>query len=197
MSEINSVSCSTEINTTEANSNNVNEVLLNKINHILESVIEENKKLSNYKEKVSSQKNQSFTSYNKPSLSIREYLMRIQYYSEAEDNTFIVGLIYIDRVSELSSIILTPYNIHRVLFTALFLAIKYNEDVNFDDIFYSKVSGMGIKEVKKLERDFVDLIGFQFFVKKEEFLKYKSFIDEINLSEEESLVNIKDKKKKQ
>lgn len=182
MSEASVKSNSTEPNTTEIHS--INEVLLQKINKILQTVLDENKKLKNYKEKVSEQKNMSFTSYNKPSLSVKDYLYRIQNYSEAEDNTFIIGLIYIDRMCEASSVIITPYNVHRILFTSILLAIKYNEDVNFSDIFYAKISGMNIKEIKKLERDFVDLIGFNFFVKKEYFQKYKQYIDEIELEVE-------------
>lgn len=66
---------STELNTTE--DLNINETLLNKINKILTILLEENKTLKNYKEKIESQKSMSFTSYKKPSLSIKEYLYRI------------------------------------------------------------------------------------------------------------------------
>ena len=66
---------------------------INKINKILTIVLEENKTLRNYKEKLSLQKNMAFTSYNKPTLSIKDYLYRIQSYSEAEDNTIIIGLL--------------------------------------------------------------------------------------------------------
>ena len=82
---------STDINTTE--DIQINELLLNKINKILKIVMAENKALKNYDEKLSSQKNMPFTSYNKPSLSIKDYLYRIQTYTEKEDNTIIIRLI--------------------------------------------------------------------------------------------------------
>ena len=59
---------STEIDTSE--DAQINEILLNKINKILSIVLEENKALKNYKEKLSSQESMTMTSYNKPSLSI-------------------------------------------------------------------------------------------------------------------------------
>ena len=174
---------STDINDTE--DFQINEALLNKINKILTLVMEENKNLKNYKEKLSAQKNMSFTSHNKPSLSIKDYLYRIQTYTEAEDNTIIIGLMYIDRICEHSSIILTPYNIHRIVFVSILMAIKYNEDTNFGFDFYAKIAGVPIKELKVLERDFIDLIKFHFFINKEEFDKYKLYIDDIECVSED------------
>ena len=161
MSSISDQGKSTEINTTE--DIQINEILLNKINKILTIVLEENKTLKNYKEKLTQQKNMAFTSYNKPSLSIKDYLYRIQAYSEAEDNTIIIGLMYIDRICEHSSVILTPNNIHRIIFVYILMAIKYNEDVCFDYEFYSKIAGISMKELKVLEREYIDLI-FNFFL---------------------------------
>lgn len=179
MSSISGQGKSTEINTTEEIL--INEILLNKINKILTIVLEENKTLKNYKEKLSLQKNMAFTSYNKPSLSIKDYLYRIQSYSEAEDNTIIIGLMYIDRICEHSSVILTPYNIHRIIFVSILMAIKYNEDICFDYEFYAKIAGISMKELKILEREYIDLIKFHFFVGKEEFDKYKLYIDDIEI----------------
>ena len=173
---------STDLNTTEEFQ--INETLLNKINKILVIVLEENKTLENYKEKVSSQKNMSFTSFNKPSLSIKDYLYRIQNYTEAEDNTIIIALMYIDRLSDISSILLTPYNIHRIIFVSVLLAIKYNEDVCFGFDFYAKVAGVPTKELKIMERDFVYLIKFKFFIDKEEFEKYKLYIEDIECDDD-------------
>lgn len=157
----------------------LNETLLNKITQILDSVLSENKKLTNYKEKLDSQKEMCFTSYDKPSVTINEYLNRIQKYSEAEDSSIIIGLMFLDRICEISKMILTPYNIHRLLFTSIFVAIKYNEDIVFSDSFYAKISGIPIKELKRLESEFVKLIEFKLFIKKEEFQKYKIYIDRI------------------
>ena len=168
---------STDLNTTE--DLQINEILLNKINKILLIVLEENKNLKNYKEKVNSQKDMSFTSYKKPSLSIKDYLFRIQNYTEAEDNTIIIALMYIDRLSDISSVLLTPYNVHRILFVSVLLAIKYNEDICFNFDFYAKIAGMPISDLKKMERDFVYLIKFKFYIDKDEFEKFKLYIYDV------------------
>lgn len=177
MAEYSTYSQSTESNTMEEFV--LNESLLNKISKILDSVISENTKLKNYKEKLNQQKEMSFTSYDKPSVTINEYLIRIQKYTEAEDSSIIMGLIYLDRICDIAKMVITPYNVHRLLFTSIFLAIKNNEDTVFSDSFYARVSGIPIKELKKLESDYVLLIEFKLFVKKEEYQKYKIYIDRI------------------
>lgn len=88
-------------------------------------------------------------------------------------------MIYIDRLTDISSIILTPYNIHRIIFVAILLAIKYNEDVYFEFNYYANIAGVSVNDLKKLESDFVYLIGFKFFVDNKEFGKYKLYIDDI------------------
>ena len=90
---------------------------------------------------------------------------------------------YIDRLSEISSLLLTPYNIHRIIFVSILLAIKYNEDICFGFEFYSKIAGIPTNELKKLERDFVYLIKFKFYIDKIEFDNYKSYIDDIDCDE--------------
>ena len=164
----------------------INESLLNKINLIFKVVLEENKKLQNYSDKIMSQKNMSFYSNYIPSISIKNYLFRILNYTEIEDNTIIIALIYIDRICEMAKIMLTPYNIHKIIFTAILLAIKYNEDIIFNFEYYSKIAGISIKEIQILEKDFSILLRFKFFVSKEHFEKYKLYIDNIDDEEENS-----------
>ena len=85
-------------------------------------------------------------------------------YIEAEDNTLILSLIYIDRIIEISSI-LTPYNIHRIALVAILISLKYNEDECYGFGFYATIAGISVKELKKLEREFIDLIKFKLYVK--------------------------------
>ena len=169
---------STELNS--SNESKINESLLNKINQIFKIVLEENEKLKNYPDKLNSQKNMTFNSNYIPSISIKKYLYRIAYYTEIEENTIIIALIYIDRISEISKIMLTPYNIYRIIFSAILLAIKYNEDIIFNFDYYSKVAGISIKELQILENDFSVLLRFKFFVSQELFDNYKSYIEDID-----------------
>ena len=161
-----------------------NKKLLNKINQIFELVLSENKNLENYKQKILSQKNMSFSASYIPPISVKQYLARILNYSEAEESTLIIALIYIDRLNCISSVILTPYNIHRILFIAILLAIKYNEDNTYDFEYYSQVAGISVKELKVIEFEFVCLLKFKLFINKKEFDEYKLYIDDIDCEDD-------------
>ena len=182
MSDIeDSISSTSEYSGYESSSFNKNDnnILLDNISSILESLIEENKNLQNYKEKMKLQKKLIFYSREVPSISIKDYLYRINNFSEAEDNTFILALIYIDKICEIASIILSEHNIHRILFISILVAIKYNEDIYFDNKYYSKIAGVPSKELKKMESEYLKLIKFELYVNKNVFDKYKNYISKI------------------
>lgn len=174
---------STDLNTSEE-SKQVNESLLKKLNNIFLMILEENKTSNGYEEKLYRQKDMSFSSNHIPKVSIKNYLQRIMNYTEVEESTLIIALIYIDRLNQLSKVILTPYNIHRLIFIAIFIAIKYNEDLTFNCDFYSQVSGISIKELQLIEIEFIYLIKFKLYIDKEQYDSYKSFIDEADSDEE-------------
>ena len=134
-------------------------------------------------EKLLSQQKMSFNTNNIPNITIQKYLERIFKYTEAEESTFIIALIYIDRINQISNIIITPYNIHRIIFISVLLAIKYNEDITFDFDYYAQVAGISIDELKSLEIEFVCLVKFKLYINKEQFDNYKSFLDEIDCEE--------------
>ena len=169
---------------TSENRQLLNKILLNKINQILEIVLKENKNLKNYEQKLVSQKNMSFSASFIPPISVNQYLARILKYSEAEESTLIIALIYIDRLNSISNIILTPYNIHRIIFIAVLIAIKFNEDNTYDFEYYSQVAGISVKELKVLEFEFVCLLKFKLFINKKEFDEYKIYIDDIDCEDE-------------
>lgn len=157
-----------------------NDILIEKINSILISLIEENKNLKNYKEKIILQKKLIFESQEIPPISIKDYLYRIQSFSEVEDNTLIISLIYIDKICDNASIILTEYNVHKILFVSILLAIKYNEDTFYDNKYYSKIAGVPLKELKNMEYEYIKLINFDLYVNKAIFENYKNYIYSIN-----------------
>jgi len=151
--------------------------LIKAISQTLETILEDNKLNPNYEDIVRKQSKSVFSASSIPSISIEDYLIRIQTYSNIEKNTLIAGLIFIDRLCKISNLTLTYYNIHRILFTAILLSIKYNEDTFYDNVFYSEIAGVKLKELKSLEYDFVKKINFCFFIKDEIFEKYKISLD--------------------
>ena len=151
--------------------------LIKAISNTLETILEDNKNRPNYKEVLIKQSKMVFSSDNIPKISIENYLKRIQTYSNIEKNTLIISLIFIDRLCKISNLTLTFHNIHRILFTAILLSIKYNEDNFYDNEYYSKIGGVKIKELKALEYNFVNMVNFKFFDDEEIFEKYRLYLD--------------------
>ena len=154
----------------------INKKLLSSIANTLSLVLEATKKLHGYKKIVKHQSKMSFSSSSEPSISLYDYLIRIQTYGEISDSTLILGLIYIDRVCDISQICLTAYNIHRLLFSAILVAIKYNEDKYYENDYYAQIAGIKNKELKVIEYDFLNLINFELFVKDSVYSKYEKYL---------------------
>ena len=128
--------------------------LIKTISQILETILKDNKLLDNYAEIVKNQRKMAFSSRIIPSISIEEYLIRIQTYANMEKNTLILSLIYIDRLCKIACITLTYYNIHRILFISILVSIKYNEDQYYDNKYYAEIAGVKLKELNTLEYNF-------------------------------------------
>ena len=151
--------------------------LIKAISQTLETILEGNQYRPKYKDIILKQSNMIFSAKKIPDISIEDYLIRIQKYTNMERNTLITSLIFIDRLCKISNLTLTYYNIHRILFTSVLISIKYNEDTFFDNKYYSEIAGVKIKELKLLEYNFTKMINFRFFVSDEIFEKYKQYLD--------------------
>ena len=162
-----------------------NSELIQSISDILSKILEENKKLPNIKEIISKQNKMCFSYNSIPKISIKDYLERIQEYTCLEQNTLILSLIYIDRLCEIGKIILTYYNIHKILFGAILIAIKYNEDNFYDNKYYAQIAGVKISELKLMELNFIRFIDYQMYVPEEIFTNYRDYLN--SLSKNQSL----------
>lgn len=83
------------------------------ISKIFQEIIDDNLADKHNLELVQKQKRYSFTAKKSPAISLSAFLERIFRYVHMEESTLISALIYIDRLSELSDIVLTAQNIHR------------------------------------------------------------------------------------
>ncbi len=106
------------------------------------------------------------------SITINDYLKRLVKYTQAESSTLIAMLIYIDRLCELNNFIVNSYNVYKILFSSLIMAIKYNEDEFYDNKFYAKVGGLSLKEMNNLEINYLSLIDFKLYISEEVFDTY-------------------------
>lgn len=154
-----------------------NKPLISAISETLSMILEQNKSLEDYKEIIKQQSKMAFSANSIPEISIEDYLIRIQTYSNIEKSTLIISLIYIDRICENSNLNLTYFNIHRILFTAVLMSIKYNEDNFYDNKFYAEIAGVKLKELNMIENNFSDMIDFKYFVDDETYEKYKNYLE--------------------
>ena len=154
-----------------------NYVLIKAIAQTLTTILENNKKMSNYKEMVKKQSKQAFSANSIPNISIEDYLLRIQTYANMEKSTLIISLIFIDRLCHTADVTLTYYNIHRILFTSVLISIKYNEDSFYDNKYYSEIAGVKLKELKLLEYSFISMVNFKLYVSDEIYEKYQNYLD--------------------
>ena len=158
----------------------MNLTLIESISETLTTILEENKKLKNYKDMLKSQNKMIFSSNSIPNISIKDYLIRIQTYSCIEKSTLILALILIDHLSKKSELMLTYYNIHRILFGAILISIKLNEDSYYDNKFYSQIAGVSLKELKIIEYTFLELNNFTVFVDNNEYEQYVKYLENFN-----------------
>ena len=166
---------STEDNNTQIQKEKFDNII-NNMTAILNQLISQNKNSLNYKKIIRNQKESVFSAKDPPQISILDYLNRIKYYSQIENNTLICSLIYIDKLCTISEIVLTELNIHRILFTAILLSLKYNEDLIYKMDYYSKIAGVSLKELKKLESEFVSKINFELYINEKDFEKYREYL---------------------
>ena len=158
----------------EKNINNLE--LIKVISDILSAIIKENEKLPNIKQIILKQKKMCFSEKTIPNILIYDYLKRIQEYTFIERNTLILSLIYIDRLCTLGQITLTHYNVHRILFGAILISIKYNEDTFYGNNYYAEIAGVKLNELNSIEYNFILLCNYQMFVSDETFKQYNDYL---------------------
>ena len=150
--------------------------IVNAVSEILKQIIENNNEQP-IKNDFIRKKHPSLYSEVPPKISIYEYVSRIQKYCAIEKNIIILGLIYIDRICDINRLRLTNYNIHRILFISILIALKYNEDSIYSNKYYSEVAGVSLKELNSMESSFLELLDFKLFVSEEEFKKYNFYLE--------------------
>ena len=162
----------------ELNPENID--LIKSISKALTIILEENKRSDNYKDIIEKQNKMIFSSKTIPNISIYDYLIRIQFYSGIEKSTLIFSLILIDHICKNADLILTYYNIHRILFGSILISIKINEDSIYDNKFYAEIAGVKLKELNVIEYTFFKLNNFNVLVSTKEYKKYKNYLESFN-----------------
>ena len=149
------------------------EIKLSKIELNITEILTE---ISKQNEEVEYNPDDPFAYPSRSEVTLKTYFERINRYSNIQQSTLIIILIYVDRICITSGIILNPHNIHRLILGCLILAIKYNEDIYFNNEYYAKVGGVSLKELNTLEEISFELIDYNLFVSDDIYQKYLDYI---------------------
>lgn len=121
---------------------------------------------------IHSQPESVFFSVSKPDICTEEYVRRLVTYTQCSPSAFITMLIYLDRIAQRSECLrITPFNLHRLLVTALMLASKFLDDQCFSTLHYAKVGCIPTaREMNRLEAQFLRFVDFRLSVPVDEYL---------------------------
>jgi len=115
-----------------------------------------------------------FHAVRPPPITIRKYLERIVRYSVCNHECFVLGLVYIDRLTHYQpDFSLNSLNIHRLLITSFMLASKFYDDSYYNNSYFAKVGGVTTAEMNVLELEFLFLCQFSLFVEPDTFFRYR------------------------
>lgn len=100
-----------------------------------------------------------------PSITIRDYFDRIAKFSECSKEVLVLSLFNINRIiSSVPGFEVSPLNIHRLLLSSVLCSAKFMDDAYYNNAFYAKLGGVPVKEINRLEVEFLALINFDLYV---------------------------------
>ena len=167
--------------------------IINTISDLLKDICKANNTMEVNNENIAINKRIKIFMLKKlPSISIKDYLLRLSKYSKICSSTLILILIYIDRLCQKYKFKINYFNIYKFILTSMVIAIKFNEDEYYSSEFYAKLGGISKAEMNFMEYEFLTMINFNLFVKEELFFKYHNLL--INDENEELYEDEKEEK---
>ena len=140
----------------------------------------ENEKEDNISTGLSSneEKNSEISIEKKERYSLTDYIYLWVEKFDLDKNLLILTMMNIDKILA-KEFILTSENVKNVLLICMIITQKYYEDEFFNDKDYSKILKIDIKQLIKMEIEFLDLIDYSLYISEEEFNKYKNNLKNI------------------
>lgn len=71
------------------------------------------------------------------------------------------------------SLPLTTTNIYKMMVSAVVVAAKYCDDVNYSNIYYAKIAGLQLAEFNQLEMQFLIMVNFEVYVSEHVYEQYR------------------------
>ncbi|KAJ1693853.1 hypothetical protein LUZ63_010551 [Rhynchospora breviuscula] len=119
----------------------------------------------------------AFQGLTKPSISVRDYLERIFRFAGCSPSCYVVAYIYLDRyLQRHPTVTIDSLNVHRFLITSVLTAVKFVDDICYNNAYFAKVGGITLMEMNYLEVDFLFGVGFELNVTPVTFTSYCSIL---------------------
>jgi len=115
-----------------------------------------------------------FHAFTVPRVGLREYVNRIGYFASCSPECFVIAVVLLNRLLAYSPHIkLTLYTAHRLLATAVVLAVKSTDDHYYRNSYYASLSGVSPRELNRLEISFLSALQYDLHVSVDEFTVYR------------------------
>eukprot|EP01018_Ginkgo_biloba_P011067 Gb_27690 [translate_table: standard] len=153
--------------------------VLTVLSSLVESLVARNERIAvSCSPSFTQRKYRVFDCVGVPDTSIERYLERIFKYVNCSPYVFVVANVYIDRLIQFHpQFRITCMNVHRLLITAVMVASKFVEDLNYRNSYYARVGGLRTEEINKLEIEFLFMMGFKLQVTVNVFESYCSHLE--------------------
>lgn len=101
-----------------------------------------------------------------PKISLVDYLRRMQTYMHCTRESFLIAAVLITRLEEVvgKTTLIVPLTAHRLVLTAVVIAIKIHDDTYAHNTHYAAVGGVSLAELNELEKFFLLKLKFRTFV---------------------------------
>ncbi|AYU81167.1 CYC2-like protein, putative [Leishmania donovani] len=132
-----------------------------------------------------------FCATHAPAISVKRYTERLVTYMHCSPEAFVFAVAYLRRLV-LSGFPVHMRSIHRLLLTAVLVALKCRDDVYYHMSFYAEVGGVTTKDLRIMEIRFLsDLIRFEGEVSLADY--HVVMVDIMRVTERRMITNINGK----
>lgn len=100
-----------------------------------------------------------------PSISLQNYAERLVEYLPVSPECFVIAATYITRLES----IVTERTAHRLMITAIVMAVKNQDDQRPTMRFFSNIGGVEPSELIEMEKELARLLDFRTFVQPEQY----------------------------
>lgn len=108
---------------------------------------------------------------------LQRVVERIFRFASCSPSCYVVAYIYLDRfLRRRPALAVDSFNVHRLLITSVLTAVKFVDDICYNNAYFARVGGISLVEMNYLEVDFLFGIAFDLNVTPAAFASYCSVL---------------------